>query len=265
MTKKSNKEEPAWVEVTPETVTPPADLLRVANLVFDTLRRGRPIFKDPELDTLGSPLSSLGEALSWDGTHPEREGVLYQDLKPLERLPSREIIDARINYYMQEWHAGRIDNRYNRPAFLGGALLTIDDVSRNTGIPVDELLRETDSREPRFITDRWYEDFNSDEPPHFYSEQFNPDGTLNGRKANYISYAAEYYDDADGFFSDVFEPKVILGFVSPVSYVALSDEHLEACKKAFSAYMSWDANRWEDDPLEFDPLEWNDALFNNWF
>jgi hypothetical protein len=254
MTKKSDKEELTWVEVTPETVTPPTDLLRVAELVFDTLRRGNPIFKDPELDTLGSPLSSLGEALSWDETRPEW-GVLYQNLKPLERLPRREIIDARINYYMQEWQAGRIDDRYNRPAFLGGTLLEIDDVSRNTGIPVDELLRETDSREPRFITDRWYEDFNSDEPLHFYSEQFNPDGTLNERKANYISYAAEYYDDADGFFSDVFEPKVILGFVSPVFYVALSDEHLEACKKAFSAYMLWDANRdddlfgWDDAPL----------------
>lgn len=258
MTKKNDKEELTWVEVTPETVTPPADLLRVAELVFDTLRRGNPIFKDPELDTLGSPLSSLGEALSWDETRPEW-GVLYQNLKPLERLPSREIIDARINYYMQEWQAGRIDDRYNRPAFLGGTLLEIDDVSRNTGIPVDELLRETDSREPRFITDRWYEDFNSDEPLHFYSEQFNPDGTLNERKANYISYAAEYYDDADGFFSDVFEPKVILGFVSPVSYVALSDEHLEACKKAFSAYMLWDANR--DDDL----FGWDDAPFDAWF
>lgn len=258
MTKKSDKEELTWVEVTPETVTPPTDLLRVAELVFDTLRRGNPIFKDPELDTLGSPLSSLGEALSWDETRPEW-GVLYQNLKPLERLPRREIIDARINYYMQEWQAGRIDDRYNRPAFLGGTLLEIDDVSRNTGIPVDELLRETDSREPRFITDRWYEDFNSDEPLHFYSEQFNPDGTLNERKANYISYAAEYYDDADGFFSDVFEPKVILGFVSPVAYVALSDEHLEACKKAFSAYMLWDANR--DDDL----FGWDDAPFDVWF
>lgn len=258
MTKKSDKEELTWVEVTPETVTPPTDLLRVAELVFDTLRRGNPIFKDPELDTLGSPLSSLGEALSWDETRPEWGG-LYQNLKPLERLPRREIIDARINYYMQELQAGRIDDRYNRPAFLGGTLLEIDDVSRNTGIPVDELLRETDSREPRFITDRWYEDFNSDEPLHFYSEQFNPDGTLNERKANYISYAAEYYDDADGFFSDVFEPKVILGFVSPISYVALSDEHLEACKKAFSAYMLWDANR--DDDL----FGWDDAPFDAWF
>lgn len=78
MTKKSDKEELTWVEVTPETVTPPADLLRVAELVFDTLRRGNPIFKDPELDTLGSPLSSLGEALSWDETRPEWGGSLSE-------------------------------------------------------------------------------------------------------------------------------------------------------------------------------------------
>ena len=38
MAEKSAKEVPVWVEVTPDTVTAPADLLRVANVVFDLLR-----------------------------------------------------------------------------------------------------------------------------------------------------------------------------------------------------------------------------------
>ena len=96
MTKKNDKEKPAWVEVTPETVTSPADLLRVANHVFDELRRDMPIVKYPELKAIKDTPDTLGEALSWESLRPEQEGVLYQRLEPLEGLPSREIIDARI-------------------------------------------------------------------------------------------------------------------------------------------------------------------------
>lgn len=51
MVKKNDKEDPAWVEVTPETVTPPAYLLRVANLVYNTMRAYEPT-KDPRLKAI---------------------------------------------------------------------------------------------------------------------------------------------------------------------------------------------------------------------
>lgn len=250
MTKKSNKEEPTWVEVTPETVTSPTDLLRVANHVFDELRRDMPIVKYPELKAIKDTLDTLGEALSWESLRPEQEGVLYQRLEPLEGLPSREIIDARINYYMQEWRARHVDHLSGIPTFLSGSLLTADEVSRNTGIPKDELLSEVGSRESRFIADSEYAYNGGGESPRFYSEQFNPDGTLNERRANYISWVEGYYYEAEEIISDAFMPQVILGFVSPVAYVALSDEHLEACKKARMAYASWYASRWDDAPFD---------------
>lgn len=245
MTKKGNKEEPAWVEVTPETVTPPADLLRVANLVFDPLRAFEGT-EDPRL-------KAIEEALDWD-TYPAYRKVSYDALELLKALPSRAVIDARINYCKHEMQAGRVDHLSgNIPAFFGGTLLEVGEVSRNIGIPEDELLREADSSESRFITDPAEEYFDSDDPPRFYSEQFNPDGTLNERKANYIQDAVQYYSEEESFYADVFMPQTILGFVSPVSYAALSNEHLEACKETLRMHKVWEGIRsGEDDDL----FEW---------
>lgn len=228
MTKKNDKEDPAWVEVTPETVTPPAYLLRVANLVYNTMRAYEPT-KDPRL-------KAIEEALDW-GTYPDYRKAPYDALELLKAPPSREILEARINYCKHEMQAGRVDHLSgNIPAFFSGTLLTVGEVSRNTGIPEDELLRQADSCYSRFITDPAEEDFDSDEPPRFYSEQFNPDGTLNERKGKYIQEAVEYYSEEESFYGDVFMPQMILGYVSPVSYAALSDEHLEACKETLRVY-----------------------------
>ena len=48
-------------------------------------------------------------------------------------------------------------------------------------------------------------------------------------------------------------PQTILGFVSPVSYAALSNEHLEACKETLRMHKVWEGIRsGEDDDL----FEW---------
>ena len=142
MAEKSTKEAPVWVEATPDTVTAPADLLRVANVVFDLLRAFR-IDEDPDLK------EAIEKALDWD-TNAAKGKVPYHILEPLKALPSREVIDARIDYYRHEMQAGRVDNMCGIPAFLSGSMLTADEVSRNTGIPKDELLREADSFASRF-------------------------------------------------------------------------------------------------------------------
>lgn len=241
MAEKSTKEAPVWVEVTPDTVTAPADLLRVANVVFDLLRAFR-IDEDPDLK------EAIEKALDWD-TDAAKGKVPYHILEPLNALPSREVIDARIDYYRHEMQAGRVDNMCGIPAFFSGSMLTADEVSRNTGIPEDELLREADSFASRFVTDLEDEDADGNESPRFYSEQFKLDGTLDDRKADYISAAGNYFNDAPGFFHDVFSPQLILGYVSPVAYASLSDEHLEACKETNRLYMEcWDITA--DDDIE---------------
>lgn len=137
MTKKNDKEQPTWVEVTPETVTPPADLLRVAELAYNPMRAYEPT-EDPQL-------KAIEEALDW-GTYPAYRKAPYGALELLKALPSREILEARINYCKNEMQAGRVDNLSgNIPAFFSGTLLTVGEVSRNRFKWCIEVLQEHSS------------------------------------------------------------------------------------------------------------------------
>lgn len=220
---------PVWVDVTPETVIAPSDLIRVASTLFnEDDRLEEPC--NPDVATLRAHLNLYDETLS--------AKLPYHLFDALEAMPAQNIIEARIKYHNHEVQAERDDSCFML-TYLTGACLSADEVSRNTGIPVAVLEQEADNLYGRFIADPEFEDANGDYTFGFYAEQFNPDGTMNEHVAQLIPFIKEYIQDDDGILVHLFNERLLLGYVSPIAYVSLGAEYLEAFKTAYKLSIDW--------------------------
>lgn len=227
---RKENEPPVWVDVTPETVISPNDLVRVANILFN----GADLLEaphNPDAATL-RPYFNL-----YSGSLPDKPP--YHLFDALEAMPAQNVIEARISFDKHEMQAGRVDDAYRMPTYLTGACLSTNEVSRNTGIPVAMLEQEADNLYGCLIADPEFEDADGNYTFGFYAEQFNPDGTMNEHVAQLIPFIKEYIQDDDGIFVNLFNQRLLLGYVSPIAYVSLGAEYLEAFKTAYELSINW--------------------------
>ena len=205
--------EPAWVEVTPETVTAPTDLKALYGRYFN--HEASRIYDVPDDTETVQPILDMSK-------YHDRGATPVNTLRWLYELPTVDTIAARYGY------AKKVADEN----FCTGALITAQEVVERTGMSVEQV--EEATRNHALL----------EEPGGYPEAQFNPDGTTNPFVTELIKHTEEtwrYFDDA--YFSiystslkltakDLFTPAVGLGYVTPIQYVALGEEHLDAYLQA---------------------------------
>ena len=205
--------EPAWVEVTPETVTAPVDLKALYGRYFN--HELSKIYEVPDDTQEVQPVLDMGK-------YHDRGVTPVNMLRWLIELPPVDIITSRYGY----------EKKVANEHFFTGERLTTQEVATNNGMTIEQV--EEATRNHTLLKGH----------DGHYAAQFNADGTVNPHVAELLKHTEEawrYFDNVylsihstslKLTFDDLFTPAIGLGYVTPIQYVALGEEYLEAYLEA---------------------------------
>jgi hypothetical protein len=210
--------EPTWVEVTPETVTAPDDLKALYGRYFN--HEMERIYEVPGDTEQVQPVLDLCKK-------HDRGNTPVDMLRWFDELPDVDIITARYKY-AKENQDGNV---------FTGEYLTTQEVAERAGMSIAEV-EEAAKNNTLFKGRGGKKSRNGNDG--YYAAQFNPDGSINPYVSELIkhttgtfrafkdAYTSMYSDKLKLTFTDLFIPCIGLGYVTPIQYVALGEEYLDA-------------------------------------
>jgi hypothetical protein len=214
--------EPAWVEVTPETVTAPDDLKALYGSYFN--HEASRIYDVPGDTPTIQPILDMSK-------YHDRGATPVNTLRELFVLPPVDTIAARYGY------AKKVADKN----IFTGEHLTAQEVATRTGMSIEQV-EEATKNNTLFKVQGGKKSRNANDG--YPAAQFNPDGTINPFVAELIKHTEEtwrYFEDPyTSMYStalkltlkDLFTPCIGLGYVTPIQYVALGEEYLDAYLQA---------------------------------
>lgn len=214
--------EPAWVEVTPETVTAPDDLKALYSSYFN--HEASRIYDVPGDTPAIQPILDMSK-------YHDRDTTPVNILRELFVLPPVDTIAARYGY------AKKVADK----SFFTGEYLTAQEVATRTGMSIEQV-EEATKNNTLFKGRSGKKNRNAKDG--YPVAQLNPDGTINPFVAELIKHTEEtwrYFEDPyTSMYStalklttkDLFTPCIGLGYVTPIQYVALGEDYLDAYLQA---------------------------------
>lgn len=222
----------AYITATLDTVTPPESLITLFDEYFQYFARKGHV--EPSDAEQVRPILDLINydylLLSGDNGLPGANNNVSL-LDSIAGLPPVATLAARYRF-MQEVY-GNNSQKDGIPAALTGEMLTSEAVAEALEVTERHLAERLDVDEGGGI-------LSVDTPGgvRYPAKQFNADGSVNRLVATLIRWLPRRLIEGQEWVK-LFIPHVALGYVSPVEYAKISDDHRESLAFAYSRCEEW--------------------------
>jgi hypothetical protein len=222
----------AYITATLDTVTPPESLITLFDEYFQYFaRKGHVEPSDAE------QVRPILDLINYDYSLPSGDNGLpgannnVSLLDSIAGLPPVATLAARYRF-MQEVY-GNNPQKDGIPAALTGEMLTSEAVAEALEVTERHLAERLDVDEGGGI-------LSVDTPGgvRYPAKQFNADGSVNRLVATLIRWLPRRLIKGQEWVK-LFIPHVALGYVSPVEYAKISDDHRESLAFAYSRCEEW--------------------------
>lgn len=222
----------AYITATLNTVTPPESLITLFDEYFQYFaRKGHVEPSDAEqvrpiLELITCDYSQVGDGSNLQGASND-----VALLGAIAGLPPVTTLAARYRFTQEVYGNSRQGDVI--PVALTGEMLAREAVAEALEVTERHLAERLDVNEGGGI-------LSIDTPGgvRYPAKQFNDDGSVNRRVASLMRWAPRSLVRAQEWVK-LFIPHVALGYVSPVEYAKISDEHREALAFAYSRCKEW--------------------------
>lgn len=221
-----------YITATPDTVTPPESLITLFDEYFQYFaRKGHVEPSDAEqvrpiLELINYDYSLLSNDKGLQGANND-----LHLLGSVAGMPPIATLAARYRFIQEVY--GNNPQKDGIPTALTGEMLTSEAVAEALEVTERHLAERLDVDEGGGI-------LSVDTPGgvRYPAKQFNADGSVNRLVATLIRWLPRRLVRGQEWVK-LFIPHVALGYVSPVEYAKISDEHREALAFAYSRCEEW--------------------------
>lgn len=221
-----------YITATPDTVTPPESLITLYDAYFQYFaRKGHIEPADAEQVRPILELINYDYSLLSGGSNLQGASNDVALLGSIAGLPPVATLAARYRF-MQEVY-GNSPQKDGIPAVLTGEMLTSEAVADALEVTERYLAERLDVSEGGGVLS-----VETSGGICYPAKQFNADGSVNRCVGSLIRWAPRRIIEEQEWVK-LFIPHVALGYVSPVEYAKISDEHRESLAFAYSRCEEW--------------------------